>query len=889
MPEVPSLRLATTEFTSLAEQKRGRVKNLSPGRNPWAPHRGTGSWSCPALLRRGNSARRTVIHPSARAPFPGSPEGSWVHSVAQGETNPKPLTVNLRRPRPLCRIFLAGTAFLLGLAKCLAADPLIREAQAKTTSAPLTHDPLVPSFVREYCTDCHDSGTRKGNLDLEALAGSETEAHPEIWEKIVRRLRVRQMPPPDKQRPEEQVYEAVLGHLESALDAAEARQPNPGRTETFRRLNRTEYQNAIRDLLSLDIDAAALLPKDDAGHGFDNVTVGDVSPTLLSRYLTAAQKISRLAVGRVLQPGGDTFRLPPDRTQEEHVEGLPQGTRGGMLIPHHFPQDADYEIHIRLMRDRNEEVEGLRESHDLELLMDREPVRTFTVSPPRDRDHESVDRHLKARIRVGAGPHQVGVTFVKNPSDLLLTRRQPYQARFNMHRHPRQAPAIYQVSIQGPYNPMGPGDTPSRRRIFVVRPSQPLEEEACASRILSTLMRRAYRRPVGEADLERALRFYREARTDGDFEAGIEAAVASILVSPHFLFRVERDPTEIPPARVYPITDLELASRLSFFLWSSIPDDTLLEAAERGELAQSEILEAQVRRMLADPRAGSLASNFADQWLFLRNLDSFTPDLRLFPDFDDNLRGALRTETRLFVGRVLREDGSVLDLLRSGETFLNERLARHYGIPGVFGSRFRRVGLDPDSHRGGLLRQGSVLAVTSYATRTSPVLRGKWVLENLIGTPPPPPPPNVPALAENTLTANLSVRERLAEHRSNPQCAGCHALMDPPGFALENFDAVGRWRTLEEGEPIDASGGLPDGSRITGVDGLQQGLLRRPEDFATALTEKLTTFALGRGIEPSDAPAIRRIVREARASDYRFSSILVGITKSRPFTLRKAR
>ena len=797
--------------------------------------------------------------------------------------------MNLRSLRFPASALLSGAALLLGLARCLAADPLIREVPPKNTPAPPPQDRLVSSFVREYCTDCHDSGARKGNLDLESLAGTEPGEHPELWEKVVRRLRVRQMPPPDKRRPEEPVYETVLGRLEADLDAAEARQPHPGRTDTFRRLNRTEYQNAIRDLLALDIDAAALLPKDDAGHGFDNVTVGEISPTLLSRYLGAAQKISRMAVGRVLQPGGDTYRLPPDRTQEEHVDGLPQGTRGGILISHHFPQDAEYEVQIRLTRDRNEEVEGLRESHDLEVLLDREPVSAFTVSPPKDRNHESVDRHLKARIRVGAGPHQVGVTFVKNPSALPTTRRQPYQARFNMHRHPRQSPAIYQVSIHGPYDARGPGDTPSRRSIFITRPSQISEEDACAKRILSSLMRRAYRRPVGEPDLEQPLRFYQETRAQDGFEAGIEAALSVILVSPNFLFRVERDPAGIAPGRPYPITDLELASRLSFFLWSSLPDDGLLDAAERGELHRPAILEAQVRRMLADERSSSLASNFADQWLFLRNLDSFTPDLRLFPDFDDNLREALRSETRLLVRSALREDRSVLDLIRSGETFLNERLARHYSIPGVFGSGFRRVAVDADTHRGGLLRQGSVLAVTSYATRTSPVLRGKWVLENVLGTPPPPPPPNVPALRENMLASHLSVRERLAEHRSNPQCAGCHALIDPPGFALENFDAVGRWRVLEEGQPIDASGGLPDGSRVEGVDGLQQGILRRPEIFASALTEKLLTFALGRGIESSDGPAVRRIVREARTSDYRFSSILVGITTSTPFTQRNAR
>jgi hypothetical protein len=492
------------------------------------------------------------------------------------------------------------------------------------------------------------------------------------------------------------------------------------------------------------------------------------------------------------------------------------------------------------------------------------------------------------RVPVGAGPHQLGVTFLKNPSSLVETKRQPYQAHYNMHRHPRLTPAIYQVSINGPYDSSGPGETPARRQILFARPTKPSEEDPCAEQIVSNLVHRAYRRPVSPMDLQKPMEFYRNAKSAEGFEAGIESALSAVLVSPEFLFRIERDPSNASSNTVYRLTDLALASRLSFFLWSSIPDDELLAAAEQGELHRPKILERQVRRMLQDPRALNLVRNFADQWLHLRNLDSITPDLRLFPDFDDNLRQAFRRESELHFETILREDHSVLELLQAEYTFVNERLAKHYGIPNVYGSRFRRIGLDKESERGGLLRQGSVLTVTSYATRTSPVVRGKWILENIIGAPPPPPLPNVPALKDNTVSASLSVRARLAEHRSNAACASCHNLMDPIGFSLENFDAIGRWRAFEDGSPIDATGGLPDGSKFSGVSGLEEGLLKSPELFAGTMTEKLLTFALGRGVETYDAPAVRAILREAQANDYRFSTIILGIVNSTPFTMRKA-
>jgi hypothetical protein len=748
----------------------------------------------------------------------------------------------------------------------------------------------IDRFTERFCLGCHNGNDRAAGLDLDALDSRGIAEHPAAWEAVVRKLNARQMPPPGRKRPGEPEYDAAISAIAVAIDRAADAHPDPGRTDTFRRLNRTEYQNAIRDLLALDVDASTLLPPDESSHGFDNITVGDLSPTRLDRYITAAQKISRLAVGSPgRSPGGDTIRIRADVTQEEHVEGLPLGTRGGSLIPYTFPQDGEYEVQVRLARDRNEHVEGLREPHELDLLLDRARMASFTLTPPRkDGDHQTADAHLKARIRASAGPHRLGVTFRKKPSSLLETGRQPYQAHYNTHRHPRISPAIYEVSITGPRRAEGHGDTPSRRRIFICHPKAPADEEDCARRILATLLRRAYRRPVTDADLRKPMELYRQARADAGFEAGIEMALAAVLVNPQFLFRIEPDPPGVATRSAYRIPEIPLASRLSFFLWSSIPDDELLDLAERGKLSEPAALERQVRRMLADPRSRSLVTNFADQWLHLRNLDSITPDLRLFPDFDDNLRQAFRRETELLFEHVLRDDRSVLDLLKPSEINLNERLARHYGIPHVYGSRFRRVPIEDGGTRGGLLRQGSILTVTSYATRTSPVIRGKWVLENILGTPPPPPPANVPALKDNTVSSSLSVRERLAEHRRDVACAGCHRLMDPVGFALENFDAVGRWRVVEEGKAVDATGALPDGRQFDGVAGLEQALLKRPDLFVGAMAEKLLTFALGRGVECYDAPAIRKIVRDARAHDDRFSSLIVGIATSTPFQMRRS-
>jgi hypothetical protein len=740
--------------------------------------------------------------------------------------------------------------------------------------------------IREYCVTCHDAEMKKGGLDLEGFLSEPVPSHSAVWEKAVRKMQARQMPPVGKKRPDEATYKTIIAQLTKTLDADASKHPNPGRTETFRRLNRTEYQNAIRDLLAVEIDATTLLPKDEASHGFDNVTVGMLSPTLLDRYITAAQKISALAIGAPRKkPGGDTYRVPADVTQEEHIEGLPLGTRGGILARHTFPQDGEYDFQMRLARDRNEEIEGLNGTYEMVLLIDGEQIESFTIAPPKNKDYESVDGKLKIRVPVKAGLREVGVTFVKNSSSLLERKRQPYSAAFNMHRHPRPSPAIYQVSVNGPYNAKGPGDTASRRRIFGSTTVAGSEEDSSAERIISNLARRAYRRPVTKDDLEEPLKFYREARAKDGFEAGIEAAVSAILISPQFLFHVEQDPAGTPAKTAYQISELQLASRLSFFLWSSIPDDELLDTAIRGELSKPKVLAKQTRRMLADPRAHSMASNFADQWLYLRNIDSLTPDSRLFPDFDDNLRQAMRRETELFFENILREDRSVLDLVKTDYTFLNEHLAKHYGIPGVYGSQFRKVSLKPEWQRGGLLRQASVLSVTSYATRTSPVIRGNWILGNLLGSPPPPPPPNLPPLKEKTISKNLSFRERLAEHRSNATCANCHDIMDPIGFALENFDAIGRWREFEDGHPVDAD---PDGSKFTGIDGLEQALLKRPELFVGTMTEKLLTYALGRGVESYDAPAVRKILKESEADDFRFSAVIVAVVNSVPFKMRNS-
>jgi mono/diheme cytochrome c family protein len=751
-------------------------------------------------------------------------------------------------------------------------------------------------FLDRYCAACHNERLKSGGLSLDQVDVSRPDAHPELWEKVVRKVHTGVMPPPNAPRqPTDAERIAMLTWLDTSLDTASAAKLNPGRTETLRRLNRTEYQNAIRDLLALEIDAASLLPADESGHGFDNVIVGDMSATLLDRYISSAQKISSLAVGSVkTSVQNDMIFLPADLTQEQQLPGLPMGTRGGVSTSYTFVQDGEYEFQILLAKDLEGRIGGLRDNraHELLVLIDRAPVKSFVVQLPPNGDDTLLEKDLKVRIPVLAGPRNIAVTFVEDGSPLIDTLRQPTVSRFNERRNARTAPAIRQVSVIGPFASTGVGrDTPSRRRLFVCRPAGPdkEQEEKCAGTILSTLMRRAYRRPVTEAEVGGLMPFFRNGRAEGDFEAGIARALGVVLTSPEFLFRVESDPERVAAGGVYRVSDLELASRLSFFLWSSIPDDELLAAAIQGKLSQPAEFEKQARRLIADPRSSNLATNFAGQWLRLRNIDAVIPSATLHRDFDDNVRQGFRRETELFFDSVLREDRSILTFIRADYTFLNERLAKHYGISNVYGSRFRRVTLAPETKRGGLLRQGSVLSVTSYATRTSPVLRGVFVLKNIFGAEPPPPPPNVPSLDEAQVAANLPMRQRLAAHRSNAACASCHRTIDPVGFSLENFNAVGQWRDLEvDGQAVDSTGALPGAREFDGVAGLEDALLARPELFATALTENLLTFALGRGVEYYDAPAVRKIVRDAEKDGYRFSSLILGIVKSVPFQMRRA-
>ncbi|MDE0104994.1 MAG: DUF1592 domain-containing protein [Bryobacterales bacterium] len=746
-------------------------------------------------------------------------------------------------------------------------------------------------LVNAYCLACHSESLRTGGLALDELAARPVDEDRGAWETVVRKLRGRHMPPVGLPRPDESTYGSVVAWLEERLDAAAARNPDPGRTETFRRLTRTEYRNAIRDLLALDVDLSTVLPRDESSSGFDNITVGDLSPALLEAYVAAADSISRLALGRpVPTPVVRTVKMRPDLTQEWPVEGLPLGTRGGTLVKHTFPVDGQYEIIVRLARDRDEQIEGLRARHQLDLLLDGERIRLFDVVPPRRvGDHDDVDHHLRARLPVRAGTREIAATFVKQPWSVLETDRLPYQAHFNVYRHPRVQPAVYEVTIMGPYGSTGPGNTASRERILTCGPESDDGPEGCAKEILANVMRLAFRRDVSASDLEGPLEFFRDGLAEEGFEAGIEMALSSILISPDFLFRIERDPPGLAPGTPYRLSDGEIASRLSFFLWSSIPDKELLGAARLGQLRNPEHLERQVRRMLADRRSSTVLTNFAAQWLHLRNLDAAERDMRLFPSFDDNLRQAMRRETELFLESVIREDRSVLDLLSADYTFLNERLARHYSIPHVYGSWFRRVDLGQASRRGGLLRHASILTVTSYSTRTSPVIRGHWILENLLGVPPPPPPSEVPALEDQPIASGLSVRERLERHRADPACASCHALMDPVGFALDNYDAVGRWRTHEGGVPVDIAGNFPGGPSFEGVEGLETAILERSELFVGALAEKLLTYALGRVVGPLDGPAVRRIVREARDDGFSFSSLVLGVVKSDPFQMRRTR
>ncbi|HEY1302282.1 MAG TPA: DUF1592 domain-containing protein [Vicinamibacterales bacterium] len=773
-----------------------------------------------------------------------------------------------------------------------------------------------PALVKQYCVTCHNGRLKTGGLSLDDLNPAEAPAHPEVWEKVVLKLRGGMMPPQGMPRPDQPSIERFTVSLEQSLNRAALAHPDPGH-KPVHRLNRTEYGNAIRDLLDLEVDVADLLPADDESHGFDNIAgVLRVSPSLLEQYLGAARQIASLAVGSETDVIRLAYRIPPDDSQEDHVEGLPLGTRGGMLFTHNFPQDANYDFGVILLRNIVGYMKGLEFAHTIEISIDGERVFATVVGGEADNRESDrnmseaankIDERLKVRVPVNAGPHMVGVTFVRRNEAESDEPLQPHERDHDL-QNMNGIPLIDHVNLTGPFEATGPGDTPSRRRIFICKPGAPdadqhpaaasapagsrrssrdieASEGGCARKILTTLARRAYRRPLTKDDVDPIMSMYEAGRKTGTFEAGIERGLRLVLTDPKFLFRTETAPARGTTAR---ITDIELASRLSFFLWSSIPDEELLAVASQGKLNQPAALDRQVRRMLSDPKSRAMVDNFASQWLLLRNLKSHIPTPGDFPNFDNELRQAFRTETEMFFESIMREDRSVLDLLNADYTFVNERLARHYGIPNVYGSQFRRVKVTNEERRG-LLGQGSILTVTSYPNRTSPVLRGKWILENVLGTPPPAPPPNVPALPDNEAGQEAkSLRARLEFHRRTPTCATCHRVMDPLGLALENFDGVGEWRVKEPGGGIDPIGQLADGTKVDGPVALRKAVMRRPEMFARTITEKMMTYGLGRGVELSDMPFVRTIADDAAKQDFKFSAIVLGIVKSVPFQMKKA-
>ena len=782
---------------------------------------------------------------------------------------------------------------------------------AQQRAAPASGAAALRPVLDRYCVTCHNGRLKTAGLELDALDVDRVGANVELWEKVARKLRTREMPPAGLPRPDRDTYDRATTTLEAALDRAAATSPNPGRV-IVHRLNRTEYTNAVRDLLALEIDERSLLPADEPNQqGFDNMAgVLSVSPRLLENYLSAASVVSRLAIGHdSLGPIEHTFRIPTALVQDDRTsEDLPFGSRGGLSIPYHFPLDGEYRISVRLKRQLYLYLIGMGEPHQIDIRVDGALIKRFTIGgegkgmtapesfagntqgePGWEVYMHTADDALNVHVPVTAGAHRVGVSFVKQfwePEGVL----QPAQRGFARTTNELYFgdPAVDNVTIAGPYTPRAVSDTPSRRKVFTCKAQTPAAEEACARTILSTLARRAYRRPITPQDLETLLPFYRSARAEEGFDAGIQQALRRILASPSFLFRIEHEPAHVAPGTAYRISDIDLASRLSFFLWSSIPDDALLDAAIGGTLGQPAVLERQVKRMLADPRAQALVDNFVSQWLTLGKLSGVVPDVDAYPEFDENLRAAFKEETRRFVASQLRDDRPVGELLSADYTFVNERLARHYRIPNVYGSHFRRVTFT-DGIRGGLLGQGSILTVTSYPNRTSPVLRGRWLLDNILGSPPPPPPPDVPQLSEDKDGSRpRSIREQMEAHRKNPSCAVCHVRMDPLGFSLEHFDALGKWRNSIDTLPIDASAALPDGTRFDGVAGLRQLMANHQEDFARTLTQKLLAYALGRSVEASDWPTIRQITRQAAPGEYRWSSLLTGIVGSTPFRMSTA-
>jgi len=721
--------------------------------------------------------------------------------------------------------------------------------------------------LSDYCISCHDQAEKKGGLALDTVDFNRLSEDAQLWEKVVRKVRTGMMPPAGEPRPRRAVLDSFAAGLEARLDTLAAAAPNPG-APALHRLNRTEYANVIHDLLAVEVDAPTMLPGDDSAEGFDNIAdVLGVSPSLIEGYVSAAMKISRLAVGdRSMIASRHEYRVAPGLAQDSHIEGLPLGTRGGMLVRHTFPLDAGYEFAIAaggggigLGGGR-----GSGKPADVILTLDGVPV--------------AVDNPRNFKLQLKAGAQTVGIALAD------YQRSTGVDEIFSTFGN---AGGVQSIVITGPFNPVGPGETASRQRIFTCKPKSAGEETPCARKIVTTLATRAFRHPVGDSDpsLATLMSFYEQGRSAGDFETGIEKALARVLVDPRFLFRIEEEPAELKAGATYRVNDFDLASRLSFFLWSSIPDDELLEVAGTGGLHDPKILDRQIRRMLTDQRSEALVQNFAGQWLHLRELANATPESK---DFDANLRHSFLRETEMLVDTVVREDRSVIDLLDADYTFLDERLAKHYGIPDVHGSYIRRVQLPEDSPRRGVLGHGSVLTVTSAANRTSPVLRGAWILENVLGVPPPKPPPGV----ETNLDAKphevktVTLRGRLEQHRTDPVCASCHKIMDPIGFAMENFDLVGKWRELDNGEPIDATGVLVDGTSLNGPLSLRKALLTRSDEFVVTLTEKLLTYALGRGVQPYDMPTVRSIVAKAEDNDYKFSSLVLGIAQSTPFQMK---
>ena len=807
---------------------------------------------------------------------------------------------------PYVRTILLSAVLAFVLAVLFAGPVGLAQATGGTaaSSSDAAQSSSDAALVKTYCAACHNDRTRSGELSLEHADLTNIPGHPELWEKVIRKVRAGMMPPAGMPRPDAATFEAFVSRLETTIDRAATVRPRPGRT-ALHRLNRAEYANAIRDLLSLEIDATALLPPDDESSGFDNIAdVLTVSPSLMERYLSAAWNISRTALGNVnITPSTTTYRVRPDLSQDQQLEGLPPGTRGGMKIEHTFPVDAEYVIKLRLWRNTFDLMRGMEDPHDIEIAMDGARLTVVTAGGRDDfgRMAENpgtfgaeLDRQLTVRLPVKAGTHTIWATTVlksQAPRDDLI---KPFMRTTIDGLDIMGDPSVDRITIEGPYAATGPGDTASRRKILQCRHATPAQETACARQIVIMLARQAYRKPVDPSTADVLMNFYARGRKNGDFERGIESALQFILASPDFLFRAESDPPSRVALRrdespqVYRLGDLELASRLSFFLWSSLPDEPLIALAAQGKLKQPAVLEQQVRRMLADPRSKTLIDNFAEQWLHLRNLKNSNPDLGAFPDFDDNLRQAMKQETELFFDSIMREDRSVMDLLNADYTFVNERLARHYGMPNIYGSRFRRVHV-PNEARRGLLGQASILTVTSYPNRTSPVERGKWILTNLLGVPPQPPPPNVPPLPDGDADGKVvSLRERMERHRASPVCAGCHRVMDPIGFSMENFDGIGRWRAKEDGTAIDASGTLFTGAKLDGVSALRREMTRRPDVFVGVLTERMLTYAVGRGLEYYDMPAVRKIVQDARFTDYTFSSIVLGVTRSVPFQMKES-